>query len=172
MNFPKSICIITSNFLDGTRYSADSPKVGLQLVAWWFPFQCSYIHVNILLGCILELSGDTFTDGSVRYSMTSMNVPEPVMSLAVSPVSKDSGGQVSCKCMETISLLSELFCQSHFDGAPIVYIVLESFKSISKRRSHFPCGLGSWKWSGNVAIYCSWLFSFFCLQNFDYLIWT
>ncbi|OWM80153.1 hypothetical protein CDL15_Pgr019317 [Punica granatum] len=38
-------------------------------------------------------SGDTFTDGSVRYTMTSMNVPEPVMSLAVSPVSKDSGGQ-------------------------------------------------------------------------------
>lgn len=41
------------------------------------------------------MTGDTFTDGSVRYTMTSMNVPEPVMSLAVSPVSKDSGGQVS-----------------------------------------------------------------------------
>jgi len=41
------------------------------------------------------LSGDTFTDGSVKYTMTSMNVPEPVMSLAVQPVSKDSGGQVS-----------------------------------------------------------------------------
>nr|GLL40751.1 elongation factor G-2, mitochondrial isoform X2 [Ipomoea trifida] len=40
-------------------------------------------------------TGDTFTDGSVRYTMTSMNVPEPVMSLAVSPVSKDSGGQFS-----------------------------------------------------------------------------
>ncbi|RVW15290.1 Elongation factor G, mitochondrial [Vitis vinifera] len=40
-------------------------------------------------------SGDTFTDGSVRYTMTSMNVPEPVMSLAISPVSKDSGGQFS-----------------------------------------------------------------------------
>ncbi|RYR23716.1 hypothetical protein Ahy_B02g057202 isoform C [Arachis hypogaea] len=36
---------------------------------------------------------DTFTDGSVKYTMTSMNVPEPVMSLAVQPVSKDSGGQ-------------------------------------------------------------------------------
>ncbi|KAL1328893.1 hypothetical protein AAHE18_12G001600 [Arachis hypogaea] len=35
----------------------------------------------------------TFTDGSVKYTMTSMNVPEPVMSLAVQPVSKDSGGQ-------------------------------------------------------------------------------
>ncbi|EAZ27513.1 hypothetical protein OsJ_11462 [Oryza sativa Japonica Group] len=40
-------------------------------------------------------SGDTFTDGSVKYTMTSMNVPEPVMSLAVSPISKDSGGQFS-----------------------------------------------------------------------------
>ncbi|KAE8662508.1 Elongation factor G-2 [Hibiscus syriacus] len=39
-------------------------------------------------------SGDTFTNGSVKYTMTSMNVPEPVMSLAVQPVSKDSGGQV------------------------------------------------------------------------------
>ncbi|XP_022863369.1 elongation factor G-2, mitochondrial-like isoform X2 [Olea europaea var. sylvestris] len=40
-------------------------------------------------------SGDTFTDGSVRYTMTSMSVPEPVMSLAVSAVSKDSGGNFS-----------------------------------------------------------------------------
>ncbi|KAL5706099.1 Elongation factor G-1 [Ranunculus cassubicifolius] len=40
-------------------------------------------------------SGDTFTDGSVKYTMTSMNVPEPVMSLAVSPVAKDAGGQFS-----------------------------------------------------------------------------
>ncbi|KAI9078460.1 hypothetical protein K1719_039556 [Acacia pycnantha] len=40
-------------------------------------------------------SGDTFTDGSVKYTMTSMNVPEPVMSLAVQPISKDSGGQFS-----------------------------------------------------------------------------
>ncbi|KAL2930346.1 Elongation factor G mitochondrial [Bienertia sinuspersici] len=40
-------------------------------------------------------TGDTFTDGTVKYTMTSMNVPEPVMSLAVAPVSKDSGGQFS-----------------------------------------------------------------------------
>ncbi|KAG9447830.1 hypothetical protein H6P81_013958 [Aristolochia fimbriata] len=40
-------------------------------------------------------SGDTFTNGSVRYTMTSMNVPEPVMSLAISPVSKDSSGHFS-----------------------------------------------------------------------------
>jgi len=48
-----------------------------------------------MLICFLVLTGDTFTDGSVKYTMTSMNVPEPVMSLAVQPVSKDSGGQVS-----------------------------------------------------------------------------
>jgi len=33
-------------------------------------------------------SGDTFTDGQVNYSMTSMFVPEPVMSLAVAPKEK------------------------------------------------------------------------------------
>jgi elongation factor G len=40
-------------------------------------------------------SGDTFTDGSVKYTMTSMNVPEPVMSLAIAPSSKDIGQQFS-----------------------------------------------------------------------------
>jgi len=35
-------------------------------------------------------SGDTFTDGSVKYSMESMFVPEPVMSLAVTPESSSS----------------------------------------------------------------------------------
>ncbi|KAK9843313.1 hypothetical protein WJX74_010202 [Apatococcus lobatus] len=40
-------------------------------------------------------SGDTFTDGSGRYSMTSMNVPDPVMSLALLPKSRDSGGKMS-----------------------------------------------------------------------------
>lgn len=42
----------------------------------------------------MVFSGDTFTDGSVKYTMTSMNVPEPVMSLAISPSSKDVGQQV------------------------------------------------------------------------------
>jgi len=40
-------------------------------------------------------SGDTFTDGSVNYAMTSMRVPEPVMSLAVSPKSKSEGANFS-----------------------------------------------------------------------------
>lgn len=38
-------------------------------------------------------SGDTFTDGTVHYSMTSMFVPEPVIELAVSP--KEKAGQVN-----------------------------------------------------------------------------
>eukprot|EP00899_Mesostigma_viride_P018051 jgi/Mesvir1/26247/Mv05725-RA.1 len=40
-------------------------------------------------------SGDTFTDASVNYAMTSMNVPEPVMSLAVTPKGNDSMAQFS-----------------------------------------------------------------------------
>ncbi|XP_002962742.2 elongation factor G-2, mitochondrial [Selaginella moellendorffii] len=40
-------------------------------------------------------SGDTFTDGSVRYTMTSMTVPEPVMSLAIAVSSKDASAQFS-----------------------------------------------------------------------------
>lgn len=53
-----------------------------------------FLHLTSIGFCDLLL-GDTFTDGSVKYTMTSMSVPEPVMSLAVSPVSKDSGGNVS-----------------------------------------------------------------------------
>jgi elongation factor G len=35
-------------------------------------------------------SGDSFTDGNVNFAMTSMFIPEPVMSLAVRPIKKDS----------------------------------------------------------------------------------
>lgn len=34
-------------------------------------------------------SGDTFTDGSVNYAMTSIRVPEPVMSVSLTPKSTD-----------------------------------------------------------------------------------
>ena len=40
-------------------------------------------------------SGDTFTDGTVNYAMTSMRVPEPVVSLAVNPKDNKSGTQMS-----------------------------------------------------------------------------
>jgi len=40
-------------------------------------------------------SGDTFTDGTVNYAMTSMRVPEPVVSLAVTPKDNKSGTQMS-----------------------------------------------------------------------------
>ncbi|EIN04528.1 elongation factor G mitochondrial [Punctularia strigosozonata HHB-11173 SS5] len=35
-------------------------------------------------------SGDTFTDGSTSFTMTSMHVPEPVISLALKPVGKET----------------------------------------------------------------------------------
>jgi elongation factor G len=38
-------------------------------------------------------SGDTFTDGSIRYTMATMFVPDPVISLAVAP--KDRGSQAN-----------------------------------------------------------------------------
>lgn len=34
-------------------------------------------------------SGDTFTDGSVNYAMTSMHIPEPVMSLSIRPLKRE-----------------------------------------------------------------------------------
>jgi len=40
-------------------------------------------------------SGDTFTDGRVNYAMTSMLVPDPVVSLAVKPRDTKAGGQMA-----------------------------------------------------------------------------
>ncbi len=40
-------------------------------------------------------SGDTFTDGTVRYTMTSMYVPEPVVTLAVNPKKRESSSNFS-----------------------------------------------------------------------------
>jgi elongation factor G len=48
-------------------------------------------------------SGDTFTSGDVEYSMETMFVPDPVMSLAVTPNNKDStkfGKAISRFCKE------------------------------------------------------------------------
>jgi elongation factor G len=40
-------------------------------------------------------SGDTFTDGSVKLNMTSMHVPEPVISLSIKPVDNKSENNMS-----------------------------------------------------------------------------
>lgn len=40
-------------------------------------------------------SGDTFCDPSLNYSMTSMYVPNPVISLSITPVDKKSGDQMA-----------------------------------------------------------------------------
>src|SRR5919197_21934 len=40
-------------------------------------------------------SGDTFTDGTVKYTMTSMHVPDAVISLAIAPKEKTGGANLS-----------------------------------------------------------------------------
>jgi elongation factor G len=40
-------------------------------------------------------SGDTFTDGNVKYTMTSMHVPEPVIKLAIAPKDKSASANFS-----------------------------------------------------------------------------
>ena len=37
-------------------------------------------------------SGDTFTDGKINYAMSSMFIPEPVMSLAIAPKEQNASG--------------------------------------------------------------------------------
>ncbi|XLR09441.1 hypothetical protein S83_037379 [Arachis hypogaea] len=61
-------------------------------IDFWNPILVLLTSVKALTKNTIR-TRDTFTDVSVKYTMTSMNVPEPVMSLAVQPVSKDSGGQ-------------------------------------------------------------------------------
>lgn len=35
-------------------------------------------------------SGDTFTDGTINYAMTSMHIPDPVMSLSIKPLKREA----------------------------------------------------------------------------------
>jgi elongation factor G len=59
-------------------------------------------------------SGDTFTDGSLSYSMSSMFVPEPVISLAVSPEDNKSQDNMS-KALNRFIREDPTF-RSHVDG--------------------------------------------------------
>lgn len=54
----------------------DIPEAGAGDIVAMFGAECS--------------SGDTFTDGTAKLAMTSIMVPEPVMSLAIAPKSRDS----------------------------------------------------------------------------------
>ncbi|CAH1759094.1 12552_t:CDS:10 [Entrophospora sp. SA101] len=54
----------------------DVDQVGAGEICALFGIECS--------------SGDTFTDGAVQYTMTSMFVPDPVISLSITPKVKDS----------------------------------------------------------------------------------
>ena len=44
-------------------------------------------------------SGDTFTDGPKPYSMESIHIQDPVMSLAISPTGKDTGQAFTKACL-------------------------------------------------------------------------
>lgn len=78
--------------------------------------------------------------------MTSMNVPEPVMSLAVQPVSKDSGGQVSrfplILCVHVPCVCVSLFNGTYINLFLFLLLVFEGFESFSERGSYIPCWLG------------------------------
>ena len=41
------------------------------------------------------VSGDTFTDGSLNYTMSAIHVPEPVISLTISPKDNKSGTKLA-----------------------------------------------------------------------------
>ncbi|KAL0379720.1 UNVERIFIED_CONTAM: Elongation factor G-2, mitochondrial [Sesamum angustifolium] len=75
-------------------------KVTIELVAVsfkrkWRTFNKSSCWTNSLYLVLIVLQGIHLRMGQLVYTMTSMSVPEPVMSLAISAVSKDSGGNFS-----------------------------------------------------------------------------
>lgn len=54
-------------------------------------------------------SGDTFTDGKVNYAMTSMHVPDAVISLAIAPKDKSASGNFS-KALSKFRREDPTFC--------------------------------------------------------------
>lgn len=78
--------------------------------------------------------------------MTSMSVPEPVMSLAVQPVSKDSGGQVTFVnfIAKTTLYVPLTFGFNKFaTQLYVLVLVLESIEPVHERGSYFQSGIGS-----------------------------
>ena len=99
--------------------------------------------------------------------MTSMSVPEPVMSLAVQPVSKDSGGQVSnlflCTCQPCCPDVKRCILYNSIDFLHVLLIVFKSFEPLPKRGSYFPCWPGPREWAG-----CTFSFNTFSSLNCQY----
>ena len=59
-------------------------------------------------------SGDTFTDGKAKIALSSMHVADPVMSLAITPLSRDTGAQFS-KALSRFQR-EDPTLRVHFDG--------------------------------------------------------
>jgi hypothetical protein len=84
-----------------------------------------------------------------------MNVPEPVMSLAVTPVSKDSGGQVV-----SLYICNQLICSFLHTSVALVLLysklnifawaVFKSFESFPERGSYFSGWIGCRERSSNI----------------------
>jgi translation elongation factor EF-G len=89
--------VITSSYLKVRMHSnemEDVESAGAGDVVAVFGVECA--------------SMDTFTDGSVNYSMVSMFVPKPVMSIAVKPKDNAKGHQIYKSCYFLTALLSVL----------------------------------------------------------------
>lgn len=92
-------------------------------------------------------SGDTFTDGEVTYSMSSMFVPDPVISLAITPKDKGSLTNFS-KAMNRFQKEDPTF-RVHFDGESKETIIsgmgelhLEIYVERMKREYNVVCETG------------------------------
>ena len=76
-------------------------------------------------------SGDSFTDGTINYAMTSMRVPEPVMSYAVAPKSRTDSSNFS-KALSRFQREDPKF-KVHQDeeSAKLLYLVWVNYTSTS-----------------------------------------
>ncbi|CAH2079329.1 unnamed protein product [Thlaspi arvense] len=75
------------------------------LFSWWYYLDILWCDLRLLprdigsfmyaISVFIGIANALIMKIATKYTMTSMSVREPVMSLAVQPVSKDSGGQFS-----------------------------------------------------------------------------